>query len=281
MHRSLLAVLLAAAPALAVDGLHVWWPDGAGLEIKTHSTGSLKPESRTGRDTAIPGYDYHRIVYGKDTVLFAYDIAARKALNGSVEVDIRPVDNERVKVGGNGKWLELPTFDKPRRFPPLRPGDTVELTILQNPRTGEQISDTLRVLPDNYPGASRTSGPEKWQLDDPRVVINGTTIQEQAAGRHMSMRGGGLMLRLPGRGAYFFSFTEKPNFKPAGWVDGNALRFHAGDALVEVFGANALLQNAQVQTIWVYRVPGLDHGGIGFSCGDSTEQLMELSRVSR
>ncbi len=284
MHCRLATLLLFSAPVWASGSLQVWWPDGAGLEITTKSTGAVQPQSSRGMEKATPPWDYHRIVYGKDTVLFAYDISARKANDGAVDVHINPVDKDRVRVGGNGKWLDLPTFTRARKVSALRPGDAFELAILHNPKTGEQITDVLEVLAKPKPVTRDNSAGDIWQVDDPRVLVNGAVVRERSPERRTNMTGGGLMLYLPGRGAYYFSPTEQPGFRAAGWVDRNALRFHAGDALIEILSTNWLLPSSEVRTIWVMHDPKMDMGPkstASFTCGNSAAQLMELNGLKK
>jgi hypothetical protein len=289
MNRKSMVILAVAAAAFAQtnspSGLKVWFGDGTGLDIHTESTGANSPVSTSGSETVPAGRDFHRLIFDKQgALLLGYDIEARKAGQGTFTVRIKPVDTDKIKVGGLGKWLDIPTLSGVREFPPLRTGDAVEVDILYHPVTGERIYDVLKVSGDRPPArvAAEPSG-ERFSLENVRVAINGKTIVEE---RNTWMRGGGLMVYLPGRGESYLSLSPSPDFplQPSGWIDHDILRFFAGNELVEIVGKSNMLQKSDYSTVWVYHMPELElvnrvkDRSVEFACGDNVESLIRMHR---
>ena len=159
MNSKSMILFAMAAAAFAQTNMKVRFGDGTGLDIHTESTGSNLPVSTSGSHVVPAGFDYHRVVFDKQgALLLGYDIEARKAGQGTYTVRIKPVDTDKIKVGGLGKWLEIPTLTGVREFPPLRTGDAVEVDILYNPATRERIYDVLKVSGDR-PSAHAASEP--------------------------------------------------------------------------------------------------------------------------
>ena len=282
MNRKSTVLFAMAAAAFGQTNMKVRFGDGTGLDIHTESTGSNLPVSTSGSDVVPAGYDFHRVVFDKQgALLLGYDIEARKAGQGAFTVRIKPVDTTKFKIGGNGKWLDIPTLTGIREFPPLRMGDAVEVDILYNPATRERIYDVLKVAAEQPPArvAPEPSG-ERFSLENVRVVINGKTIAEQ---RNVWMRGGGLMIYLPGRGESYLALSPSADYplQAFGWVDHNILRFFAGNEMVEVTGKSNMLQKSDFGTVCVYHVPESDADrardrATEFSCGDHVESLIRM-----
>jgi hypothetical protein len=282
MNRKSMVLFTMAAAAFAQTNMKVRFGDGTGLDIHTESTGSNLPVSTSGSDVVPAGYDFHRVVFDKQgALLLGYDIEARKAGQGTFTVRIKPVDTTKFKIGGNGKWLDIPTLTGIREFPPLRMGDAVEVDILYNPATRERIYDVLKVAAEQPPArvAPEPSG-ERFSLENVRVVINGKTIAEQ---RNVWMRGGGLMIYLPGRGESYLALSPSAEYplQASGWIDHNILRFFAGGEMIEITGKSNMLQKSDFGTVWVYHVPESDADrardrGVEFSCGDKVESLIRM-----
>jgi len=157
MNSKSMILFAMAAAAFAQTNMKVRFGDGTGLDIHTESTGSNLPVSTSGSHVVPAGFDYHRVVFDKQgALLLGYDIEARKAGQGTYTVRIKPVDTDKIKVGGLGKWLEIPTLTGVREFPPLRTGDAVEVDILYNPATRERIYDVLKVAAEQPPARVAT-----------------------------------------------------------------------------------------------------------------------------
>jgi len=285
MNRKSMLLFAMAAAAFAQtnlpSGLKVWFADGTGLDIHTESTGANSPLSTSGSEVVPAGYDFHRVIFDKQgALLLGYDIEARKASQDTFTIRIKPVDKDKFKVGGLGKWLEIPTLTGVREFPPLRTGDAVEVDILYHPVTGERIYDVLKVSGSRppAPAAPQPSG-ERFSLENVQVVVNGKTIAEQ---RNTWMRGAGLMIYLPGRGESYLALSPSPDYplQASGWIDHNILRFFAGNEMVEIVGKSNMLQNSAFGTVWVYHIPESDvanHGrdrSVELSCADTVEWLI-------
>jgi hypothetical protein len=279
MNRKSMVLFAMAAAAFAQTNMKVRFGDGTGLEIHTESTGSNLPVSTSGSHVVPAGFDFHRVVFDKQgALLLGYDIEARKAGQGTYTVRIKPVDTDKFKIGGNGKWLDIPTLTGVREFPPLRTGDAVEVDILYNPVTRERIYDVLKVAAERPPARVAPEPSGEFSLENVRVTINGKTIAEQ---RNIWMRGAGLMFYLPGRGESYLALSPSAEYplQASGWIDHNVLRFFASGEMVEITGKSNILQKSDFGTVWVYHVPESDQDrakdrGIEFSCGDNVESLI-------
>ena len=251
MNRKLMVLFAMTAAAFgqanSPGGLKVWFGDGTGLDIHTESTGASLPVSTSGSEVVPAGYDFHRVVFDKQgALLLGYDIEARKAGQGTFTVRIKPVDTDKFKIGGNGKWLDIPTL------------------------TGERPS--ARVAPD--------PAGERFCLENFRLAINGKTLVGE---RNTWMRGGGLMIHLPGRGEFYLALSPSADFalQPSGWIDHTILRFFAGGELVEITRKSTMLQKSDFSTVWMYHVPESDADrardrAVEFTCGDKVESLIRM-----
>jgi hypothetical protein len=263
--------------------LKVWFADGTGLDVQTISTGASLPVSTSGSESVTEGYDYHRIVFDKQgVILLGYDIEARRAPLGMFAIRIKPTNTEQVRVGGQGAWLQIPTISGIREFPPLSAGDSVEVDILYNQGTKERIYDVLRVSGGRMPSAKTAKAAGgRFSLEDVRVSINDKTIVQQRGGTWMI--GGGFMIYLPGRGEFYFSLSQSPEFPlvAAGWADHNILRFHAGSELIEITGKSNVLQKSVFGTVWMRHVPEEPSNrardrSFEFRCSDDVESLIRM-----
>ncbi len=264
--RSMIVLIFAATAVFAQskspNALHTWFADGTALEIHTESSRANSPLSTSGSVTVGAGNDVHRVVIDtKGSMLFAYDIEARRVSQGTFTIRIKPVDRTKVR---EESWFPkdkaaagaVSTLAAARDFPPLRPGDEVQVDILYHPVTGEKIYDVVRVSTDPPPGTSSPrSQPEgnQFSFQEVRVDIDGQTIHKHKGW----IIGQAMMVFLPGRGAFYLALSPSPNypFKASGWVDHTILRFHAGDELVEIVSKSNVLQQADYGTIWVYHEP--------------------------
>jgi len=281
MNCKSMVFLAMAAAAFAQTNMKVRFGDGTGLEVHTESTGSNLPVSTSGSDVVPAGYDFHRVVFDKQgALLLGYDIEARKASQGTYRIRIKPVDTTKFKIGGNGKWLDIPTVSGVREFPPLRMGDAVEVDILYNPATRERIYDVLKVAAEQPPARVAPEPSGEFSLENVRVTINGKTVAEQ---RNAWMRGAAVMIYLPGRGESYLALSPSPDYplQASGWVDHNILRFFAGGEMVEVTGKSNMLQKSDFGTVWVYHVLESEQDrardrAVEFSCADKVESLIHM-----
>lgn len=291
MNRTSIVLLVLASAAFAQTkvqkGLTVRFSDGTTtLEIHTESSGATSPLSTTGSVSVAPGGGPHRVVEDQEgRILFAYDIQMRKVGEGTVTIRIKPIDQEKIR---GESWFSkhrttgvVPTLAGAREFPPLRPGDAVEVDILYHPATGERIYDVLKVASD-APPSPRPPGPagERFSLFRVRVDINGKTISGE---RNTWMIGGAFRIYLPGRGDFYLALSPPPGlpFQAAGWVDHNILRFHADNELVEIVGKSNMLQKSDYATVWVYHHPesgtrAAAGRSVDFTCGDDVESLIRM-----
>ena len=273
-----LAIALAAQPR-GITWRSVWFEDGTALDFYTQATGSTTPVSASGSMMADIFSGMHRVVVDKDgRLLFIYGVDAwRDALPQTFFVRIKPVDPDlEQNRASNMPHLfskathPFPTVAAVRDFPGVRLGDAIVLDILQNPATGEKISDVISPI---ETAAARAVAADEFHLDGPRVVVNGQTMTVAGSG---TAAGTGLALRLPAKGTFYLS-TE-PNarygFQPAGRVDRDRLTVTLGDDRLEIAGSGNILKKSAQHTIWGYREAGPDRQYTAL------EQRVQMLRVS-
>lgn len=160
-------------------------------------------------------------------------------------------------VDGKPTYSYMPTVGRVREFPPLRVGDAVQVDILKNISTGEKIYDVLKVSGERPPVFAPPAPPRpRFSMRDIRVDIAGKTVVQQHG---LWMRGGGLVIHLPGHGEFYITLPPAPDgvsFLPSGWIDHAIMRFHAASDLVEITSGTNILENADFATVWIYHVPG-------------------------
>lgn len=250
------------------------YADGTTIQIRTQSTGPTAPVSTNGTEAVPAGYDFHRLVFRKDGLLFGYDIEAHKDGHGAFALRAKPVNREQIAVGGRGKWVEIPTLSGIREFGSLHPGDSVQVDILFNAASNERIYDILQLLPERTARpASQTSAPDRFSLKNIAVAADGKGI---GGSQNAWMRCGGVRMVLPQRGTFYLALNPPVDypFRAAGWVDHNVLRIHAGSELLEVTSETNVLQKADFGTVWIWHVEGPAVNGTTFHCGDSIDQVL-------
>jgi hypothetical protein len=196
-------------------------------------------------------------------------------------VEIKPIPVRFLSLHSQVRPDKLPTLSAARSYPDLRPGDAVEVDILQNPATGERIYDVLTAGLETPSAADGRRAPgERLSLEDARMAVNGKTVVERQESRQTWMRCGALMIHLPGRGEFYFSLTPPAGlpFRPAAWVDRATLRFHAGPDLVEVTGRSNILPRSLFATLWMHHISSTPDRGYEFHCGDDAQSVIELYR---
>jgi hypothetical protein len=283
IHNTVLVLALAGcsfAQSAPPSGLTVWFVDGTTLEIHTASSGANAPLSTSGSDAVANGNTYHRIVSDKDSVLLGYDIVARKSRTeaDTFAIRIRPIDTSQAGLGGNGKWLPIPTINGVREFPPLKVGDAVQVDILYHPVTKERIYDVIKVLKPRSPsvGLPRIAG-RRLSLQEVRITVNGKSVREPDGSW---MVGGAIMLHLSGHGDFYFTLAPPQDFpfEARGWVDHTTLKFRDGADLIEITGKSNVLQDAETGPVWVYHDPQPPPSpGLSMSCADDMASLLHLN----
>jgi hypothetical protein len=91
----------------------------------------------------VPGDPIHRIVQDLDgKLLFAYDLeVGRASENGSYTLRLKPAQQK-------------PTFAAAREVTVKSPQESVRVELMENPATGEKITDVLQLLPPEIPAAA-------------------------------------------------------------------------------------------------------------------------------
>jgi len=234
--------LFAVACGLNAGSLSLTYPDGTNLTIEIASTGATVLGSYNGAVES-QGTVWNRVVYDKTgKAIFAYAIdAGRAAVPGTFFVRIKPVDGayaQKLRPGG------VPTVSSPLQFDGIQSGQSVALDILQNPSTGEKIYDVLRPSPAAKQG--------ELAFDKFSVTVNGQAVKElEGAG----ISGAGVLIYVPGHGAWILSESERAGFRQIGHVEGGRLWFETDGDKVEIQSKGAIV-SAGKTAVWVRHEAG-------------------------
>ncbi len=261
--------------------------NGAGVAIHTESSASQSPLSTSGAVVVGDDSSSYRIVVDRDNKpLFAYELELRKGPLNTIRVTIKPADQEKLHALDwlKGKVVgDVPTIAAVRAFPPLRLGDEVHVDIMYNPRTGEKLSDVLRVTaeaqPAPKPGKVFTGAQFSWE--GVKVAIDGKIVADRSGNW---MIGEAIMMRVPGRGEYYMALQPPAGFpfQPSGWVDHNVLRFRADGEQVEITGRSNLLMKSETGMVWIYHVPEAlakeRADAVDITCSGDVDLLMHPER---
>jgi hypothetical protein len=271
-----LAGLIQAEPKGTVVA---WFPDGAGLEIYTESTGhtQLNPGGEIGIGPGPrPKQDIvdRVVVDSGGNILFAYNLeGSRGAYPDTVTIRILPLtpQTERDLLGRANKPNEprfsgahVPTVSAVREFLSVKMGQGVTLDILQNPSTGEKIYDVLRPMADPPPSSASgtmmvtTRAQEVIALKEIALTVNGQPMRAPP----VTITGTAARLDIPGHGSYTLAAYDPKNlastytFRPIGHADGNTLRWAMDGDDVEISSRGNVLTQAVKGVLWVYHNPG-------------------------
>jgi len=122
--------------------LKVWFGDGTGLDIHTESPAPTACLAAARRFVPA-GYDFHACISDKQGALLSVMISRPgKPGQGTLRFGLEPVDTDKIKVGGLGKWLEISNLTALAN-PPLRTGRAVESTSVSPVR--RRIYDVLKI----------------------------------------------------------------------------------------------------------------------------------------
>jgi hypothetical protein len=234
--------LFAVACAVKAGSLSLTYPDGTSLTIEIASTGATVLGSYNGAVES-QGTVWNRVVYDKTgKAIFAYAVdAGREAVPWTFFVRIKPVDEayaRKLRAGG------VPTVSSPRQFDAIQSGQSVALDILQNPSTGEKIYDLLRPSPAAKPG--------ELAFDKVSITVNGQAVKElEGAG----ISGAGVLIYIPGHGAWILAESERAGFRQLGHVDGGRLWFEIDGDKVEI-QSKGTVASAGKNVVWVRHEAG-------------------------
>ncbi len=181
------------------------------------------------------------VLDANNKTVFAYQLEAHRGPEpDEITIRIKP-------TGGS------PTVSAVREFPAVKYGQEVKLEILANPATGERVYDVLRPVegPSPSPGRRAVQG-----VSVPKLVVNGQTVAVKSSWSD----GQPARLYVPGHGAYFLSWQSKPNYRLAGYIQGDRLIFLMDSEYVEMTFKRNVLDGSQGGPVWVRHDPGFRAG---------------------
>ena len=262
--KLLVAGTLAAMPAVAqADVRHTilaWFQDGAGVELYTETTGSTQQTSVEGAGMITHDLVHRIVVDSQNRIVFAYVLEAQKAAEpGAITIRLKPVSSDRTgdlkfegrfSIGGSDG--RVPTVSAVREFPSLKRGQEVRIEILANQTTGRKVYDVLRPIeePKPYPGGPMIRAVER-PISGVGLVVNGDAL----AVKSTWTAGKPARLYLPGHGAYYLAWENRPQFRLAGYVVKKRLIFFMDKEYVEITCAGNVLSTAESGPVFVYHDP--------------------------
>jgi hypothetical protein len=261
---------------------------GAGVAIHTESSASQSPLSTAGAVSIGEDKIAYRIVLDReDKPLFAYELDLRKGPSNTVQLTIKPASQEKLRADDflKGKIAaNVPTIAAVRSFPPLRMGDEVRVDIMYNPKTGEKLTDVLRIAPEAQQPPQKSvkvfTGPQ-FSWEGVKIAMDGKIIADRA---NNWMVGEAILLRIRDHGEYYLALQPPAGFpfQPVGQVVRNVLRFQVDNNTIEITGRSNLLMKSDTGTVWVYHVPeskaGTRPDSVDITCSGDVEMLMHPER---
>jgi hypothetical protein len=244
MIARLLAVGALAATAAMAQGYvtRAWFADGAEVELHTETTGGTQTVPGGG---GVRDEHLYRILQDSHyAIVFAYELEARKVPDSdAITIRIKPANRG-----------EYPTVSTVREFPAVKLGQEVKMEILTNPETGERVYDVFRPAdePSPFPGTCNVSVTAFPSTSGVKLVVNGKAVWLV----NLWSAGKPARLYLPGHGAYYLSWENRPKFRLAGYMQGNRLVFLMDTEYVEMTFDRSVPTPAQSGPLWIYRDPG-------------------------
>jgi hypothetical protein len=147
--------------------------------------------------------------------------------------------------------------------PDVRPGDRVEIDLLENPTTGQKVVDYFVFKPSNATAAAELSpvrdlslADVQLRLDDLRISVNGTVL-DASTRVGGSISGAALWFYLPERGRFVMSLLPNPKlgFRRAGEVTNALLSFTDGSDRYDIKSTGRIAPASGRFNLYVVRDP--------------------------
>jgi hypothetical protein len=286
-----LAALAAVLHADSQRILHASFPDGAGLEIFTETTGSsqIDPLGEMGIGPGVGSQDLvNRVVVDRaNNILFVYNLeASRGASPDTVKIRIEPIsaatEAGMLKDARPGRprfsGAHLPTVAGVREFPAVKIGEAVTLDILYNPSTGEKIFDVLRPITTPPSGMSVTVSPARKtvSLKEIALRVNGRAMSAPAS----FIIGSAIRIDIPRYGTYVLAAYDpreaspQHGFAAVAHANGKTLAWAMGRDRVEITSGTNVLTLSGKGVLWVYHDPHYQPDVVGLQSADTVDWLL-------
>jgi len=249
MIGKVLAVGMFAALAAAAQSYvtRAWFPDGAGVDVYTETTGPTQQTVPSGGGMISYGQVKRIVQDSQFTIVFAYVLEAGKAPDSdAITIRIKPATG-------------VATVSGVREFPEVKRGQEVKIEILGNRATGERVYDVLRPAEGTNPAPGQGSVRVMVipAAGAAKLVVNGQAL----AVRNNWSAGKPARLYLPGHGSYYLSWENRPKFRLAGYMQGNRLVFLLDTEYVELTFEGNVLTTAEGGPVWIYHDAGFVSAG--------------------
>ena len=296
MKRSAFVVWFVATLAVVLRAgsqhiLHASFPDGAGLEIFTETTGSsdISSQGSMGIGPGTGSQDLvNRVVTDQaGNILFAYNLEASHGTSPStVMIRIEPISaaseagilKYEASKGRHFPGAHLPTVAGVREFPAVKIGEAVTLDILYNPSTGEKIFDVLRpiVTPPSAMSVTVVPAAETISLKEIAIRVNGRPMRAPASWKI----GPAVRIDIPRRGTYVLAAYDPQGASPdhvfaaVAHADGKMLSWVMGGDRVEITSSTNVLRQSGKGVLWVYHDPHYQPDVVELESADTVEWLL-------
>jgi hypothetical protein len=236
------AMATTAATAQNYYVTRVWFPDGAEVQVHAETTGGTR-QAVPGGGGVHDGHLFRILQDSRYNIVFEYELEAHKVRDSdAVTIRIRPAS------GGT------PTVSGVREFTAVKLGQEVKVEILTNPSTGEKVFDVFRPAdePNPYPGTCNVSATAFPSTTGVKLLLNGKALWLT----NLWSAGKPARLYLPGHGAYYLSWENRPKFRLAGYMQGNRMVFLIDTEYVQMTFDSSVPTPAEGGPIWIYHDPG-------------------------
>ncbi len=260
--KLLLVLALAVSSLPAQESrLSASLPSWKGLEVRFLTKVEPQGNSASRLPGAIivdNGRIHHLIQDDATKRSFGYDLRLEPNSDlTSVQLYIEPMQftpGHEVSANAGFTMMALPRYPV---IPKVRVGDTVAVSLLVNPSTGQRVMDYLTVTRAvETPPHDFTLADVELLLDRPRVEIDGKLV-EAGTDFPMAIRAAWLWLYIEGRGRFIVSLfpNEKLGFSKNGQTFGNTLTFRAGSSEYRVESRTPIAPGPGAYNLYVLHQP--------------------------
>lgn len=246
--------------------------NGIIVAIKVEKNGENQNSSNISTLSASDENSIHRVLIDKKNKLYAgYDLEITPTADAEqFEVLIKPLSVNQDIAGaintiGDSNNLSLRSIPKYPGKITVKDGDTIALEVLENPQTGEKISDLIKITRKKQESGSYFSDEKMikgFAINDVKLSIKGFEVYVN--GEKVKFSGGGMIgsvlwVYFPNKGRFIFSPIEQPgyNFQKIGVIDDKQMSFDYEGTNYKLVSNSPILSSGKWY-LWVMADPNYE-----------------------
>jgi hypothetical protein len=244
----------------------IWFDSGISVLIKVEKNGSEQNLSNIFSSSGTNENIVHRVVIDKKNKLYVgYDLEITPTAEISqFDVLIKPLSlnkdmSDTINKLGDSSNLSLRSIPKYPGKITVQDGDTISLDVLENPQTGEKISDLIKITWgkqkfDTY--FPNKESPRDFTINDVQLSLNGFEAyvnEEKVKFSGGGMSGSVIWIYFPNKGRFILSAIEQNNsgFQKIGIADDKTITFKYEGENYKFVSNNPVLAGGGKWNLWV------------------------------